>query len=291
MARFVVIAVAALVLGAGTPPPAAAQTAPGPTTLRDGVEAMPHDQALRYLGETLGRAVEATQSDPTIPDILEALDLNIAATRRIRGYVDDSQTIGDEQIAAIAEEIGAIARSFRAIAELAPGVFERRWQEISNIDAIGTAIGFRIADANARLSELRTENEQIDQYLRNDTLTRAQIEMLRLTRTANDAESHSIEAAIAAWNYFSERQADVMTRLGDQSEDLGVFFHALRENARVYEAAAQTLGIANSLTLALRDLSAIENLEQLRSEIVRSWDDLMKIVDEVSNGLALQPGM
>lgn len=291
MARFLVIAVAAMTLGAGSPA-ALAQSQPGPTTLREGVEAMPHDQALRYLGETLGRAIEATQNDPTIPDILEALDLNIAATRRIRGYIDDDgATVGDAQIAAIAEEIGAIARSFRAIAELAPGVFERRWQEISNIDAIGTAIGFRIATANARVAELRAENEQIDQYLRSTTLTRAQIEMLRLTRTANDAEAHSIEAAIAAWNYFSERQSDVMARLGDQSEDLGVFFHALRENARVYEAAAQTLGIANSLTLALRDLSTIENLESLRSEIVKSWDDLMKIVDEVSNGLALQPGM
>jgi hypothetical protein len=290
MARHMLVAVAVLALGAVTVP-AGAQTQPGPTVLREGIEAMPHDQALRYRGETLGKSVEATQSDPSIPDILQALDLNIEATRRIRGMVDGSEALGDEQIAEIAGEIANIARSFRAVAELAPGVFERRWQELSSIEAIGAAIGFRIAGANARLTELRTENESIDRYLRESTLTRAQIEMLRLTRTANEAEAHSIEAAIAAWNYFSERQADVVARLGDQSEDLGVFFHALRENARVYEAAAQTLGIANSLKLALRDLSTIEHLESLRSEIVRSWDDLMKIVDEVSNGLMLQPGM
>ena len=52
-----------------------------------------------------------------------------------------------------------------------------------------------------------------------------------------------------------------------------------------------TLNMASSLKTALSDLGSVENLDTLRSEMVRSWTDLMKIVDEVNDGLRLQPGM
>lgn len=259
--------------------------------IREQAGNLPNDEALKLLGETLGKSIEATQADPSIPDILNALQANIAATKRIRGLVDGADPVTEEKIAEVATEISKIAKSFDAIASLAPQVFERRYKELSDIDAIGQEVGFRIADAHSRLATLKQNNDEIDGYLKSETLSRAEIEKLRLTRQANDAETHSLEAAVAAWNYFAERHADVMKRLGDQSEDLDVFFHALKENARVYDAAAQTLNMASSLKTALSDLGSIKNLNTLRSEMVRSWSDLMKIVDEVNNGLRLQPGM
>ena len=81
------------------------------------------------------------------------------------------------------------------------------------------------------------------------------------------------------------------SKLADQSGDLDVFFHALRENARVYDAAARTLNMANSVKLALKDLDSIQNLQAVQNQLVASWGDLMKIVDEVNNGLILKPGM
>lgn len=270
-------------------PPALAEDEIG--IVRERAGNLPHDEALKLLGETLGRSIEATQSDPTIPDILDALDANIAATRRLRELVDGDTTVTEEQMAEIAAEITTIAKSFGAIAELAPGVFERRLDQLGNIDAIGQEVGFRIADAKARLEALRQGNVEIDGYVRSETLTPPEIEKLRLTRQANDAEMHSLEAAVAAWTYFSERHADVVTRLGDQSANLDVFFHALKENARVYDSAARTLNMANSLNLALSTLGRVEDLDSLRSDLVRSWTDLMKIVDEVNDGLMLQPGM
>lgn len=259
--------------------------------VREKAGSLPHDEALKLLGETLGGSIEETQSDPSIPDILSALETNIEATRQIREMVDGAETVTEEQIADVASRISTIAKSFESIARLAPDVFERRYAELSDIDAIGQEIGFRIADANSRLAALRQGNEEIDGYVRAETLSHGEIEKLRLTRQANDAEIHSLEAAVAAWGYFSERHADVMTRLGDQSENLDIFFHALRENARVYAAAASTLNMASSLKTALSDLGSVENLDSLRSEMVRSWTDLMKIVDEVNDGLRLQPGM
>ncbi|MCB1496500.1 MAG: hypothetical protein KDJ86_11985 [Bauldia sp.] len=259
--------------------------------IREKAGTLPHDEALKLLGETLGKSIEATQADPSIPDILDALEANIEATRQIREMVSGAGTVTEEQIAEVASRISTIAKSFDQIARLAPEVFERRYAELSDIDAIGQEVGFRIADANARLASLRQGNEEIDSYVRSETLSHSEIEKLRLTRQANDAEIHSLEAAVAAWGYFSERHADVMKRLGDQSENLDIFFHALKENARVYGAAASTLNMASSLETALSDLGSVENLDSLRSEMVRSWTDLMKIVDEVNDGLRLQPGM
>lgn len=278
----------ALATGAGAVPSVAQD---GPSAARPAIETAPHDEALRLLGQALSQSVEASQSDPSIPSILEALDRNIAATKRIRAIADGKEALTESEMAEVAREVDGIARSFREIAAQAPAVFSRRWQELSTIEAIGDEVGFRIADARSRLETLRQDNARIQQELRRDTLSRSQIEKNRLTQQANDAEMHSLEAAVAAWTYFSDRHGQIMEKMGDQSENLDVFFHALRENARVYEAASQTLNLANSLKAALGELDSIQSLDTMRSQLVDSWGDLMKIVDEVNNGLILQPGM
>lgn len=281
----------ALATAAGAVPSVAQDGRPVTEPARPAIETAPHDEALRLLGQALSQSVESTQSDPSIPSILKALDDNIAATRRIRAIADGKETLTEAEMADIAREVDGIARSFREIAEQAPDVFRRRWQELSTIEAIGDEVGFRIADARSRLESLRQDNARIQEELRRDTLSRAQIEKDRLTQQANDAEMHSLDAAVAAWTYFSERHAQIMEKMGDQSENLDVFFHALHENARVYEAASQTLNLANSLKVALGELDSIQSLDTMRSQLVDSWGDLMKIVDEVNNGLILQPGM
>ena len=255
------------------------------------VQNAPNDEALRLLGEALGNAVEATQTDPTIPDILEALDRNIQATRAIRELAENTPVLTDDQVREIGAQISAIAQSFQQIANLAPEVFSRRYQEIATLEAIGTAVGFRIADNRARLEELRADNLRIQNDLVNGTLTQADVEKRRLTQQANNAEIQALDAAMAAWDYFGQRHTEAMGRMGDQTEDLDVFFHALRENARVYAAAAQTLSLANSLRTALADLDRIELLDTMRGQLVQSWGDLMRIVGEVNDGLILQPGM
>lgn len=290
VSRLLFRAALGVVLTSAVGPISYAQTPPiDPQIIDDAA----HDEALRLLGEALGEAVQATQADPTIPDILFALEENIAATQRIRELAETEDELTDEQIQQIAAEIGGIAESFQEIADTAPEVFTRRWQEIATLEGIGDAIGFRIADARARLEELQEDNQTIQRQLVNDeTLTRADVEKMRLTQQANNAESQSLEAALIAWDVFAQRHGEVMDRMGDQSEDLDIFFHALRENARVYRAAAQTLNLAKSLREALADLEAIETLDLMRTQLVQSWGDLMRIVDEVNNGLILtEPGM
>ena len=254
-------------------------------------ESLTHEQALKGLGKELTDSVHRSQSDPTIPQILSELDRNIIATRRMRELLESGNEITGEHVKEIAREISEIAASFRKIADLAPGVFERRLNEISSIERIGSTVDFRIADARSQMKELAANNSAIGNMLRNETLPASEIEKLRLTRQANEAELHSLEAAVAAWSFFAERQSEVVRRIDDQSEDLDVFFHALKENARVYEAAAQTLKLASSVKDALGDLDSLKNLDALRIQLVESWDDLMKIVDQVNDGLLLQPAM
>src|SRR6476660_7239338 len=118
-------------------PVRAEEAAPGPGA----TERLPHDEALQALGGSLGASVKATQSDPSIPDILNALDRNIAAARHMRETVGGQQKVTDEQIAEVAGQVSDIAKSFREIADLAPGVFLRRKQELANIDAVGKEVG------------------------------------------------------------------------------------------------------------------------------------------------------
>src|SRR4051794_34410644 len=74
-------------------------------------ETLPHDEALRALGGSLGASVKATQSDPSIPGILDALDKNIAAAKHIREMVGGKDKVTDEQIADVARQVSEIAKS------------------------------------------------------------------------------------------------------------------------------------------------------------------------------------
>ena len=93
---------------------------------------LPHDEALKLLGETLGKSIEATQSDPSIPDILDALQTNIEATRRIRDMVDGADTVTEEQIAEVAQRDLDDRQILRRRSPVwRREVFERRYAELS----------------------------------------------------------------------------------------------------------------------------------------------------------------
>src|SRR5262245_24718848 len=62
-----------------------------PPAPQQSIDRLPHDEALKALGSALGDSVRATQADPTIPDVLKALDTNIAAAKRVRGLVEASK--------------------------------------------------------------------------------------------------------------------------------------------------------------------------------------------------------
>src|SRR5438876_12018423 len=95
-------AAAFALVGALALTPARAENAPPDPRA---TEALPHDEALRALGGSLGASVKATQSDPSIPDILKALDKNIAAAKHIRETVGGQQRVTDEQIAEVSRQV------------------------------------------------------------------------------------------------------------------------------------------------------------------------------------------
>jgi hypothetical protein len=150
--------------------------------------------------------------------------------------------------------------------------------------------GFQVADANKDIQTLRADNERINERLTTETLTATEIEKMRMTVQANDAVISSLEMALAAWSVFSSRHGEIVQNLDTQTEALDVFFHALAENARVYESAARTIRLASSLREALSSLGSMSNIEALQADLVQSWGDLMRIVDEVKRGLDIPPG-
>lgn len=250
-------------------------------------EIPPYEDTLRELGKTLSDAVESTQSDPSISEIMDELQANIDTIGRLRGEIGDADVLTDDLADAISADVSAVAESYRRIASLAPGVFERRLQQMESIEDVADMTGFQLADANHRVEVLRTDNDNIRSRLQTETLTSAEIAKLKVSMQANDAEISSLNVAISAWHAFSAQHKEITEGLGGQSETLDLFFHTLKENARVYDSAARTLNITKSLRAALRDLGRVEDIESLRSDLVESWGELMTIVDEVRKGLNL----
>ncbi|MCC6982623.1 MAG: hypothetical protein IT535_05085 [Bauldia sp.] len=286
----------AVSLGFGLGSPAKAQLSPQvPIPLPRAQE-----EPVAPLGGQLNESVAATQADPAIPEILEALDLNISAIGQIRQMVEALSAegpIGVPQVQEIRERFATIAQSFRTIADLAPEVFTRRQDELRDIKTIGDRIGFNIARVLAEIESLTRANEEIARQVASPNLPPLELEKLEFTRTVNASIVQNLETSVRWWNTFADVHGDLVASLDSQTEKLDVFFHFLRENARLYESVSDTLGVAGEITVALSDLETMRDvigrLDEIQSDLITSWQEVTTIMDQVNRQLELRmsPGM
>ncbi len=287
--------VLAIFLGFGLAAPATAQLAPTmPVPLPRA------EEPVAPLGGQLNESVAATQADPAIPEILAALDRNIAAISQIRQMVEQLSAegpIGVEQVQEIRERFGTIASAFSAIAELAPEVFTRRQDELRDIKTIGDRVGFNIERILAEIASLNRANEDIARQISTPNLPPLELEKLEFTRTVNASIVQNLETSVRWWNTFADVHGDLVASLDSQTDKLDVFFHFLRENARLYESVSDTLGVAGEITLALSDLETMRDvigrLDEIQADLITSWQEVTTIMDQVNRQLELKmsPGM
>jgi hypothetical protein len=285
----------AISLGFGLAAPAKAQLAPQvPIPLPRA------EEPVAPLGGQLNESVAATQADPAIPEILEALDLNISAIGQIRQMVQSltaEGTLGVEDVQEIRERFATIAGSFRAIADLAPEVFTRRQNELRDIEVIGNRIGFNISRVLTEIESLTRQNEDIARQVGSPNLAPLELEKLEFTRTVNASIVQNLETSVRWWNAFAVVHGDLVASLDSQTEKLDVFFHFLRENARLYESVSDTLGVAGEITVALSELETMRDvigrLDEIQADLIASWEEVTTIMDQVNRQLELRmsPGM
>lgn len=285
----------AVSLGFALAAPATAQLAPNvPIPLPRA------EEPVAPLGGQLNQSVAATQADPAIPEILQALDLNIAAISQIRQMVEQLSAegpIGVEQVQEIRSRFATIATSFRTIADLAPEVFARRQSELHDIKVIGDRVGFNIERVIAEIASLNRENEDIARRMSAPNLPPLELEKLEFTRTVNASIVQNLETSVRWWNTFADVHGDLVASLDSQTEKLDVFFHFLRENARLYESVSDTLGVAGEITVALSELETMRDvigrLDEIQADLVTSWQEVTTIMDQVNRQLELRmsPGM
>ena len=279
----------------------AVPAAPGPAADAPPAAVAAEPDPAKGLGDRLKDTVNATQADPSIPDILQALDRNIAAIGRIRESVDAANkaggTVDKDLIHGIAHEFDTIAKSFADIAGKAPGVFSRRRDAMKSLDDIGNRIGFSIAKARSGIADLNNQNDIIQKALKGGSVSETELAKLQLSKQVNDAIIKDFETAIQSWNAFGAAHGKVVAGLEAQSSQLDVFFHTLNENARLSESAARTMRLADSISNALNELKSMQDMvatiNDLQTKMIDSWQDVTKIMEEVDKSLELRmgPGM
>lgn len=292
--HFVALSLAASVFAAaGISPrmPALAQaTGPAPA-------ASDQTGTIRGLGKELTDTVRESQSDPTIPEIMAALDRNIAAVRRMRATIDaigPSGRLTDQQLDQVAGEFETIAKSFADIAAMAPGVFQRRRAELGDLTGIGNRIGFGMIEASREIDTLNRRNGAIDQALKAPNLGTTTVEKLQYEKQVNQTIVRNLQATVTWWQQFAAKHARLMEALDAQSEGLDLFFYVLGQNARLYDSGAKTLRMGRDITTALRDIETMKNVVgsvgEVESRLIQSWGDVNRIMDEVGKQLELRLG-
>lgn len=285
---------AALFAGGGAALSPALAQAPAPAPA-----AKPADQTgtIRSLGRELTDTVRESQSDPTIPEIMGALDRNVAAVRRMRQIVDaigPSGAMSDQQLDQVASEFETIAKSFADIAALAPGVFQRRRAELGDLTAIGNRIGFGMIEASQQIDTLTKRNSAIDQAVRGPGLTTTALEKLQYEKQVNQTIIRNLQTTVTWWQQFAAKHGRLMEALDAQSEGLDLFFYVLGQNARLYDSGAKTLRMGRDITTALRDIetmkSVVGSVGEVENRLIQSWGDVNRIMEEVGKQLELRLG-
>jgi len=302
--RLLVAAIACGVVGfaipvaLSQPAPAQGQSRAAAAPATPGTVA-PTDQtgSIRSLGKELTDTVGQSQSDPTIPEIMDALDRNVAAVKRIRQTIDGLGSTGrltDQQLESVATDFETIAKSFSDIASMAPGVFQRRRAELSDLNAIGNRIGFGMIEASQQIDTLTKRNGAIDQTLKGTGNTTSTIEKLQYEKQVNQTIIRNLQTTITWWQQFATKHGKLMEALDAQSEGLDLFFYVLGQNARLYDSGAKTLRMGRDITVALRDLETMKNavgsVGEVETRLIQSWGDVSKIMQEVGQQLELRLG-
>lgn len=189
-------------------------------------------------------------------------------------YVDD---IIDE----VANGLDAIARSYVKISSIKESVLDYRQNGMSKLTDIEGKTLKTIETLNQEMQKLNQENVTLQTELESveDGTEKRKIQV---SLKANESIIKSLNAQILIWEKFYDAQKRLITKLDLNTDQIDLLMHILEKNALVYKEASNVVKLRRSAVAALKNLSALSDMQGILSELETSWYDVDILVTQIS---------
>jgi len=248
-----------------------------------GPEAAPVER-MPGTAEELGEAYDETRksiealSFEGVGDILNMLEDSTSEIRTLRERIESNEEVGYDDVVRTLERV---SQRFWRIAEEAPEIIQSRLDELGDLKAVQRRIGANIDELISTVGRLKERNKTLEREIELAEERGESTRRLEIERQMNASIVNSHETAIANWELFELRHARALEVLEEQSMGVEDLLFALQANARVYAAAADAARVTREVRTALDELDQVIHIGDVVNDLVKSWDDLDIIMEEL----------
>ncbi len=222
-----------------------------------------------------------------VDDIIRMLQDSTGEIARLRSQIETEESVAFDDIV---DTLQRVSERFWQIAETAPEVVAKRLNELGNLRGVQREIGANIDELQNSVSQLERRNRTIDSELTLAEERQEPSQRLEIEKQMNASIINSYETAIANWELFATRHERALEILEEQNTSVEDLLFALQANARVYGAAADAARLTREVRTVLTELDQLIHIGDVVNDLVKSWDDLDIIMEELRLDFHRIPG-
>ncbi|MEO1019197.1 MAG: hypothetical protein AAFY56_16125 [Pseudomonadota bacterium] len=222
-----------------------------------------------------------------VEDIIRMLRDSTGEIAGLRSRIETEEQVEFDEIV---DTLERVSQRFWEIADSAPEIVSSRLRELGNLKGVQRQIGTNIDELQASIDRLKQRNGTLERELELAAEREEPSQRLQIEKQMNASIINSYNTAIANWELFELRHGRALEILEDQNTSVEDLLFALQANARVYGAAADAARLTREVRTVLDELDQLIHIGDVVTELVRSWDDLDIIMDELRLDFHRIPG-
>lgn len=201
-------------------------------------------------------------------EAFDEIQQNLKKFQQINLKLKQSNNV-DSVIDEVADGLKSIAQSYSKIAEMRFDVLAFFNQGEIKIGEIDGQLIKTLSELDDIIKKNQKEIEVLTSKLVNES-NQTERRKMEMTIRADKNVINSTKAHILIWNKFQDALVTLKTKLNVRKENIDLLMHGLKQNARVYQAAASAVELRKTASAALKNLSALEKIDDVLGELYKT---------------------
>lgn len=212
------------------------------------------------------RSESAQDVYATIRSNVKALDSLIELVEK----TSDRKRILD----AVVETMEKMTTSFEEIAAQTPEIERGLREQVEELQHL-------LESSGDEIEKLRGEKRDLQNQVDSLFNSHLDADLIEIRKRALSRRIEYIGMEIQTWEHFVSTQDEILRTVQRSDKAIRKFVFVLNENATVYRGALRVIKLRRDLQRAMEAMSNIAEIEALTAEVIDSWEDLKRLVDNL----------
>lgn len=188
----------------------------------------------------------------------------------------------DSMIDEVTDSLIRLSKSYTKISDMGSQIFKIHSKELGTLKDMEGETLSAVKEITDKKNEYLLEIKNLKEKLRINP-TDIEKQKIEISIKGNNSVINSLEAQELIWQKFYSAQDNLLSKLKMTSDKIGLLLHILKTNADVYKNAADVAKLRRSALVALKNLSALSDVEAILGDIENNWLEINDLVDKISD--------